>query len=572
MEYVRMPQSDYKDIADAVRLKTGGAALLTSGEIADEIAAMSVVTAADNGKVVVNGALAAQTSKNISGSGTHDTTTNNSVTVPAGTEGTPTATKGTPSGGSVTVTPSVTNVAGYIAGGTQTGTPVTVSASELVSGTETITDTAQHDVTTKKYAQVSDANLAAGNIKSGVSILGVTGSYQGSGGVTPSERSDVNFLDYDGSVVASYTASEFASLTALPDNPVHTGLTAQGWNWPLASAKTYVAKYGKLDIGQMYTTSDGNTRIYICLEKGRLAPYLGLAVNGTATVDWGDGSATSTVTGSSITSVVNTQHTYASAGSYTISVSVSGSMAMVGVSPQGSRVIWGNSSTDVQNRVYQNAIKKVEIGANCSVGIHAFRFCYGLKYVTIPKSVTSLGNYAFATCYSLKHVTVPDSVTQIPQYAFYSCVSLETVAMPDSLTDISTKVWQSNGSATVSLTIPEGPTSLGEYLCYRLYALSCLVIPSTVTSIGQYAFTDCQSLSEVTIPAGVTSIAAGSFSGCTGLGVLKFLGSTPPAVANANAWTNLPTDCTICIPQGSRSAYTGAANYPSSGTYTYVEY
>lgn len=55
------------------------------------------------------------------------------VVVPAGTEGTPTASKGNVSNNSVQVTPSVTNSAGFIAGGTKNGTPVTVTASELIS-------------------------------------------------------------------------------------------------------------------------------------------------------------------------------------------------------------------------------------------------------------------------------------------------------------------------------------------------------------------------------------------------------------------------------------------------------
>lgn len=59
--------------------------------------------------------------------------------MPTGTEGTPTATKGAVSNHSVAVTPSVTNQAGYINGGTKTGTAVTVSASELDSGTKSIT-------------------------------------------------------------------------------------------------------------------------------------------------------------------------------------------------------------------------------------------------------------------------------------------------------------------------------------------------------------------------------------------------------------------------------------------------
>ena len=67
--------------------------------------------------------------------------------MPSGTEGTPTATKGTVSNYSISVTPSVTNTAGYIAGGTKTGTAVTVSASELVSGSETKTSNNTYDVT-----------------------------------------------------------------------------------------------------------------------------------------------------------------------------------------------------------------------------------------------------------------------------------------------------------------------------------------------------------------------------------------------------------------------------------------
>ena len=67
--------------------------------------------------------------------------------VPNGTEGTPTATKGAVSNHAIAVTPSVTNSEGYISGGTKTGTAVTVSASELVSGSETKTANGTYDVT-----------------------------------------------------------------------------------------------------------------------------------------------------------------------------------------------------------------------------------------------------------------------------------------------------------------------------------------------------------------------------------------------------------------------------------------
>ena len=76
--------------------------------------------------------------------------------MPNGTAGTPTASKGTVSNHSVSVTPSVTNTTGYITGSTKTGTAVTVSASELVSGNLPLTaNTASTDCT--NYSTVSVA-------------------------------------------------------------------------------------------------------------------------------------------------------------------------------------------------------------------------------------------------------------------------------------------------------------------------------------------------------------------------------------------------------------------------------
>jgi len=69
------------------------------------------------------------------------------VSVPSATAGTPTATKGSVSNHSVSVTPSVTNTTGYITGSTINGTAVTVSASELVSGSETKTANGTYNVT-----------------------------------------------------------------------------------------------------------------------------------------------------------------------------------------------------------------------------------------------------------------------------------------------------------------------------------------------------------------------------------------------------------------------------------------
>ena len=100
---------------------------------------------------------------NVSSSGTFTPATGhayNSVVVPSGTEGTPTATKGTVSSHSIAVTPSVTNTAGYISGGTKTGTAVSVSASELVSGNLPITQNG-NNIDCANYSTVS-VNVSGG--------------------------------------------------------------------------------------------------------------------------------------------------------------------------------------------------------------------------------------------------------------------------------------------------------------------------------------------------------------------------------------------------------------------------
>lgn len=79
--------------------------------------------------------------------------------MPSGTAGTPTAIKGTVSNHSISVTPRVTNIAGYIPSATKTGTAVSVSASELVSGTLSVTANGTADVT--NYASVN-VNVSGG--------------------------------------------------------------------------------------------------------------------------------------------------------------------------------------------------------------------------------------------------------------------------------------------------------------------------------------------------------------------------------------------------------------------------
>lgn len=83
-----------------------------------------------------------------------------SASVPTTTVATPVATKGAVNNHSIAVTPSITQTYGYVSSITKTGTAVSVSASELVSGNKAITSNGNNiDVT--EYATVS-VNVSGG--------------------------------------------------------------------------------------------------------------------------------------------------------------------------------------------------------------------------------------------------------------------------------------------------------------------------------------------------------------------------------------------------------------------------
>ena len=431
-------------------------------------------------------------------------------------------------------------------------------------------------------------------------------------------KNDVTFYDYDGTIVTSYSKDEFANLTALPANPTHEGLTSQGWNWSLADAKAYVADNNKLDIGQMYVTSDGKTRLYITLTEGRISPILQLYLNDNSEldIDWGDGSTHSTFTSTSA-DYVNERHNYATAGDYVIAITVTtGSFVLQSSSTNVSSILWnGNNIANSPDRAYNNSIKKIEIGSGITtINYYAFSNCYSLTSITIPDGVTSIGDSAFTNCRSLTSITIPDEVTSIGTQAFQYCYSLSSITIPDTVTSISNYTFYSCSSLSSitiptvrrigdyafqscyslkSITIPDTVTGIGIYVFSGLNTLSSINIPDSVTtisnfafaydnsitsitipdgvtSIGNSAFSACYSLTSVTIPDKVTSISAQAFANCTYMESIKFKRTTPPSVANSNVWYALPASCTILVPINTFSAYTTATNYPSSSTYTYL--
>ena len=413
-----------------------------------------------------------------------------------------------------------------------------------------------------------------------MSIIGNAIMVGGQAEFTSPQWKDVNFIDYDGTLLYSYTASEFQSLSEMPANVSRQGLVPEGWNWSLSDAQSQVANMGRCLIGQTCTLDTNMVRVDIKLEEGQLSPYLGLqgyyrtssqSTSATVDIDWGDGN---TQSGVSISySGTDIPHTYEHPGEYIITVTPTDANRVAGfgafgstpsssypANPYTSRLLnqnITNISSAIRNLFYASAIQEVDIGdrgryfglPRCTnlrrftyssantVNTGGFMFCARIPSFIIPSKQTYIGISSFRACSSLQYVSLPHGLTSIGNYAFADCHALKDIVFPHGLTSIGNYAFNNSGLTTIT-------------------------IPETVTSIGNYAFYS----------------GYGSSTNSTTPAWIKFMSATPPTLGGSAVFgTSLSGDyqinpITIYVPSGSLSAYTSATNYPSNNYFTYVEY
>ena len=386
----------------------------------------------------------------------------------------------------------------------------------------------------------------------------------GGGATTPSSgQNDVNFIDYDGTILYSYTLEEAQALTELPGLPSRDGLVCQGWNWTLDAIK---ALGRAVTVGAAYITDDGATRLHIHIATiGRMTVplYFGQTVANGVSIDWGDGGEAETLEG---TGSVNTSHIYAEPGDYTISLMPEDGCTLSLGNGTSSYCVLG--STANAGKVYINMLQEVHIGKNVTtISSYAFYGCFSLASITIPDGATTISDSAFYGCFSLASITIPEGVTSIGSYAFWSCSSLASITIPDGATTISDSAFRSC-SSLASITIPDGVTTISDSAFYGCSSLASITIPDGVTTISDSAFRSCSSLASITIPEGVTSIGSYAFYYCYGMRYYDFTACTSvPALSSTNAFNKIPSDCQMLIPAALYDEWSAATNWATYASY-----
>lgn len=359
----------------------------------------------------------------------------------------------------------------------------------------------------------------------------------GSGGGAAVTEKEVNFYDYDGTCLYAYTVEEAQALSELPKLPEREGLICQGWNYDLETIKTYKQA---VNVGAMYMTDNGATRIYIHLEEGRLSPRLYVKLQGTMSVNWGDGTEPDVLTKPSFAYEATTNHTYDKPGDYVIELHVDGEIRFTGGTSEnkgGYLLSYDNASWT--NASYRNTIQKIELGEGISyTGDYAFAYLYSLKSITIPNGVNDISACTFIGCHSLCAIVIPNSVTSMGNNAIRECYSLKHVSIPNSVISYSGYIL-SKCLALRSIIIPDSITTLGAYVFENDYAATRIIMSGAISSIDKYAFSTC------------SSVRYYDFTKCTEV----------PTLIATTAFYQIASDCEIRVPAALYDEWIAATNW-----------
>ena len=249
----------------------------------------------------------------ISGTSASLSTGTNTITLSKTISVTPTVTAGYVSSGtagnsSVSLTASVTTLAA--ASYTPTTANITIASGAYLTGTQTI---------------LGDSNLVAGNIKSGVSIFGVNGSYTGSGG-TPNLQAKTNINPTTSSQTiepdSGYDGLSSVQINAMPTMTLPTAATSSatsGFTSKATISRSTSDQYINIPTG--YNSAGAYYKISAVANGSSTAPA---SISGTsATVTTGTNTITLTKTVSVTPSVTAGYISSGTAGNSSVSLTAS---------------------------------------------------------------------------------------------------------------------------------------------------------------------------------------------------------------------------------------------------------
>lgn len=325
----------------------------------------------------------------------------------------------------------------------------------------------------------------------------------------------IRFYDPYGELVYSYSVAEISEMTELPALPEIKGLIGQEWNWSLEKIQ---AVGGEVEIGSHYITDDGSTRIYVELIEEALNPKIGFYQTeaNSVWVDWGDGSSLETSDIYGTDTMVSIEHQYEQPGKYIIRlIPEENAEFTLSGNYYSTLILHKVADMDYGNKVFGNAIRKIEIGKGITKFTNRSFNSATLESVTVPKEIAEFGS-AFQGCANLKCITFTKLIPSVSTYSIRDCYRLEKILFSESDFYLGGTSAANNYSLTEIVMASNISLSYSDIFS-ECYSLQRVVLPKELKKLGSDLFTKCYALREVVLPEGLTCISSGVFSHCTSL-------------------------------------------------------
>ena len=347
-----------------------------------------------------------------------------------------------------------------------------------------------------------DENLVSSNIRNDIELFGIKGTC----GAELIEK-DINFYDYDGTLLYSYTLKEFDELKELPPLPEQPSLICQCWNWNLDDIKT---EKKPTDVGAIYITDDGKTKIYLKVEYPFEASF-GFCQSKSkgVLIDFGDGSEPQRYNGYA-RNTNNVKHYY-EVGEYVLTFT-----------PDDDCNFGFIKQTAFSNKT-RNAFRKIHIGKNLGYIYSSdykyfmdFQYCYFLEEVIIPNIYFEISSQSCIYDYRLKNIILPpQTISDSGSYiAFRGLKRVNKIILNNNFSTILKSTFLE--SNLKRLTIPNCVTAFdGSVLSDML--IDEVYLSSNLTTLGSQCFLKTKGLKRVELPNGILELSTVVFNTATDL-------------------------------------------------------
>ncbi len=147
-------------------------------------------------------------------------------------------------------------------------------------------------------------------------------------------------------------------------------------------------------------------------------------------------------------------------------------------------------------------------------------FSAGTLTITGSGDMTDFSESTMAPWYQLRgeilSLSLPEGLTSVGMLAFYGCENLTVVNIPEAVTRIGSYAFAKCTGMTM-LTLGSGVQTIDQCAFSDCVSLTALNLPDGLRVIGEKAFYRCESIPAVTVPAGVERLGMSAFAYCKSL-------------------------------------------------------